>query len=145
MRKKLYREISIKINAISHCIESGNTEWEIKHSNDLRELESFLPCGSGFDSGCEILESSTDERIIIESSYHAMDENGFYCGWYDFRIEISPSLIFNFEIDLICDFPDNPELYGLDDYIIDVFDYHLNQEIEKINYQGEYKYVKETE
>ena len=63
---------------------------------DFSELESiekdYLPCGSGFDCGCKIIdEKRYKNRIVIEAKYHAMDDNGYYHGWYTYKIIVHPS------------------------------------------------------
>ena len=52
--------------------------------------KNFLPSGSGFDSGCKILEVFKN-RIKIQCDFHHMDENGFYCGWSEHIATITPS------------------------------------------------------
>ena len=59
--------------------------------------ENFLPSGSGFDAGCKIsLEDSSHDKIVITSSYHKLNEYGYYDGWIDLIVTVTPSLIFNF-------------------------------------------------
>jgi len=97
----LYKYIAVKINAIQNCIKNNNQEWERKHLDSLVEITQFLPRGSGIDSGCEIvLEKLQDNRIIINSSYHAMNPQGFYIGWLDFMIIVRPDLISDFVLDI---------------------------------------------
>ena len=51
-----------------------------------------LPHGSGFDMGCKIdLERSKQDKIVITTSYHHMDQNGYYAGWTDHTITVRPS------------------------------------------------------
>ena len=100
MNTKLYQELSSLIQARLNCIESHNTDWEVRHSNKIQELcESFLPHGSGFDSGTAIdLDNSKPNRIILNTSFHHMDEMGGYDGWTDHQVIITPSLIWGFNL-----------------------------------------------
>lgn len=99
----LYKAIADAIQARRNCEKTGNDEWFEKWTDTLREIEKqHLPSGSGIDSGCTIdMENSTDNRIVINSSYHAMNENGYYDGWYDFRVVVTPSLAFDIDIKIV--------------------------------------------
>ena len=63
---------------------------------DFTELEriakEYLPSGSGFDCGCKIIdEKRYQNRIIIKAEFHAMDDNGYYIGWYTYKIIVKPT------------------------------------------------------
>ena len=90
---KLYQKIASSIQAHKNCIESGNKEWEDNHSVTLMEYSNLLPSGSGFDSGTTIdIEKSTPNKIYLNTSYHYMNGNGFYDGWYEYQVIVTPSL-----------------------------------------------------
>ena len=90
---KLYQKIASSIQAHKNCIESGNKEWEDNHYVTLMEYSNLLPSGSGFDSGTTIdIEKSTPNKIYLNTSYHYMDGNGFYDGWYEYQVIVTPSL-----------------------------------------------------
>ena len=59
----------------------------------LDELETtltdILPHGSGIDAAWRI-ERKKNGSIVASSSYHGMNENGFYDGWQDFSVTIYP-------------------------------------------------------
>ena len=38
------------------------------------------------------MEKSNRNKITINSFYHVMDDNGFYDGWIDFQVIITPDL-----------------------------------------------------
>ena len=58
-----------------------------------------LPSGSGFDNGTSIdLQRSNPCRVVLETSFHHMDENGFYDGWTDHDVVIRPSLVHGFDL-----------------------------------------------
>lgn len=103
---------------------------------DLREawedyldllVKDYLPSGSGIDDENSIdLDKSTPARIIINSAYHCMDGNGYYCGWQDFTVIIKPSLIF--DIDMKISFHGVKEIiYGTRDYLYELYRYNLTQ------------------
>ena len=125
----IYKEIAKTIDARNRCHDKGNWEWYDKHSDRLEMIEkNYLPSGSGFDNGTSIdWENSTDNEIVLVSAYHKMDENGFYDGWVDLIINVTPSLAFDIDIEIDGDFGD--DVYQLEDYIYDVFYIALTQEM----------------
>lgn len=79
------------IQAYKNCIESKNFEWEEKHLEYINNEAKKLPYGSGFDVGCEIdLPKCTDIKIVILTSFHVMDECGYYSGWQDYKVIVTP-------------------------------------------------------
>ena len=55
----------------------------------VNEFESKLPKGSGI-CGTKIIKA-TNKIIEIKTSYHHMDEHGFYDGWTEHKIKIVPT------------------------------------------------------
>lgn len=53
-----------------------------------RDLLDVLPSGSGFDTSWCVDLSKDGKTLLLYSSYHAMDDNGYYCGWADFTVKI---------------------------------------------------------
>ena len=96
----LYRSLAIKIEARNHCHKTGNAEWFGKHSDAiLRLVNRFMPSGSGIDSGTTIdIEFSRPNRIIFNTSFHHMDENGSYDGWTKHDVIVTPSLMFEMHV-----------------------------------------------
>jgi hypothetical protein len=79
------------IQAYKSCIESNNIEWKDKHK-DYIDLEcKKLPHGSGLDAGVTLdLENSTPSKLIFDLSFHHMDDNGYYDGWTDHKLIVTP-------------------------------------------------------
>ena len=96
MKKKVYQELASRLVALRNCNESGNEEWADKHEDRINEITAkHLPTGSGIDSGNKFdFDRSAPDELVIESSYHVMDENGFYNGWIDYTATVEPSLLF---------------------------------------------------
>ena len=46
----------------------------------------LLPSGSGIDAGCTV--KRWGQRVLIDVPYHAMNANGYYCGWANFRVAV---------------------------------------------------------
>jgi hypothetical protein len=97
---KHYQEISSKLNAMENCLKSGNTEWYDKHEQKIRDIcKNELPSGSGFDNGTQLnWDKSTPEKLVFETSFHHMDECGYYDGWTEHSVIVTPSLQFGFNI-----------------------------------------------
>lgn len=93
MPNKLYRELATLVTAIHNCERSGNTEWELKHTERLEELcKNYLPSGSGFDNGTHVdVKMCAADKLQLHAGYHRMDENGMYDGWLDLKIVIRPA------------------------------------------------------
>lgn len=124
---KLYKQLSSTINAIENCGKSGNEVWHDRHSARLQHLvDSHLPHGSGVDSGCTI-DTEKFESLLIYSSFHVMDENGFYDGWIDFTVRVKPSLQFGIDLIIKGNFGKHQDLK---DYLHETFDFALNEEVE---------------
>ena len=88
-----YSKIAGIIDAYKRCIERNNQGWIDKHDDYIRNFElNQLPSGSGFDSGCTFnRDASTINKLVIDTSYHCMNEGGFYDGWLDFQVIITPT------------------------------------------------------
>lgn len=126
MKNKLYKQIASTLNAFHNCQKTGNTEWEEKHKEKLESYNDNLPHGSGFDSGCKIdIDNSTDNKIIIYTSYHFMNESGMYDGWKDYKITITASLCNDFDLTIT-----GSNRQDIKYYMYETFDYLLREEVE---------------
>ena len=126
MKTKLITRIYRTLQAKENC-KNNNPEWFKNHDYHLDELEkNYLPSGSGINSGCTIDRNFKENRIVINVPYHLMDENGFYCGWQDFKIICKPSFD-GIDMKITSNVKDK---YFLKEYLYDLFDNCLNEEIE---------------
>jgi hypothetical protein len=66
-------------------------QWNEPCETRMARLIDELPSGSGWDNGTTLGDDSTPSRIIFTGSYHHMNENGFYDGWTDHRIIVTPT------------------------------------------------------
>lgn len=124
--QKIYQKIASTVVALKNCEKSGNQDWLDKHKDTLYDIErQKLPHGSGIDSGCKInVDKSTDSKIVIDCSYHCMDENGYYAGWRDYQIIIKAHLAFGFTVDVR-----GKDYNGLKDYLADLFNHVMNEDV----------------
>ena len=90
---KVYQKIAATIQTIENCINSGNHIWEEKHTDTLYKIEKeYFPHGSGFDGVVTLkIDDCKKDKILIYFEWHCMDDNGYYDGWLNFDLIISPS------------------------------------------------------
>jgi hypothetical protein len=123
---KLYKELSSRIDQYNRCIETGNSLWQEKTREALKELTALLPHGSGIESTSIDLEKSNGEKIVIVFSYHFMNDAGFYDGYGDFILTVKPSLQFDFILNI-----SGKDRNQIKDYFYDMFQCALSEEIDK--------------
>ena len=102
-------------------------EWYDRHEDTIESIVSdFLPHGSGIDSGVKFnFEHSTGEKLVLDTAFHHMDENGYYDGWSNHTITVRPSLRFGFTLSI-----SGRNRNDIKDYLSDVFHADLSQTIE---------------
>ncbi len=55
-------------------------------------VSEYLPHGSGIDGKIAVdLTKSNEKKIVIDFEYHCMDGNGYYCGWRNYTVIVTPS------------------------------------------------------
>ena len=95
-------KLANSIQAYKSCVKNKNAEWEHNHMMYIEEMEKLLPHGSGFDSGSQIsIEECTDNKIVIHTSFHHMDEWGGYDGWTYHNIVVRPAFIGGFSVEVL--------------------------------------------
>lgn len=104
----------------------------------LKQCENYLPSGSGIGTGTKInldssfvsLKTCKNQKITLTFSYHRMDSNGFYCGWFDYTVKIYPSFFDSYQIFITCSTKHNDP--SDKEYFYDLFYSFLNEEYEQI-------------
>lgn len=126
MERKLYAVLASLVQARANCNRMGNEEWFVRHSERIEQVvRDFLPSGSGIDSGCSIdLDASTEDKIVLNTSYHHMNEGGYYDGWTEHTITVRPSLAFGIRVSI-----GGRDRNDIKEYLHDVFHTALMQEI----------------
>ena len=126
MERKLYQELASSFIAYNNCIASNNTEWEEKHYDKILNLIDSLPHGSGIDGKTELdFNKSNNNKLVINSEFHVMDENGYYDGWINFSLTVEPSWN-GVDISIKGNFGKHQELK---DYLVETFGYELEKTI----------------
>lgn len=124
MYGQLYQQIANALIASKNCEARGNFEWRDTWESRLDAIErDCLPSGSGFNNGSTIDRDSTNKRIVIETAFHHMNENGYYDGWTHHRVIITPCLSHDFEMRIT-----GRDRNGIKDYIAEQFAHVLRQE-----------------
>lgn len=84
----------------ANCLSTGNTEWQCRHSETILQIvENCLPSGSGIDCGTKIdLDASTPDKLVFDVQYHHMNDGGYYDGWTQHQVIVTPSLGFDFNL-----------------------------------------------
>ena len=119
MKQALYKNIAGALQALESCrkrdIESA---WESVWFDRLdTDLKDSLPSGSGFDSGSSLdLDASKPDKLVFKTSFHHMNEHGYYEGWSEHSVIITPSLVFGFDIGVT-----GKDKNSIKDYIAGVF------------------------
>jgi hypothetical protein len=96
----LYKRLAQLVDARLRCMDSGKTDWKLKHEREIERLcREHLPHGSGFDNGTKInFDLSSADRLVFDTSFHHMDEHGGYDGWTEHMVTVTPSLAHDFMI-----------------------------------------------
>lgn len=130
-------------NAIYNSLQvlASNAE-DLFKENALDALayleETFLPSGSGFDSGTHIITEGVkkgDEKIRIQANFHHMNGDGYYTGWTDHIVTVTPSLDGYLNIRISGRDKDN-----IKEYILDVLNSALDSEL--VGYQRDKYHAK---
>lgn len=125
--RPVYQQVAISFSALLHCQKNYcvRPDAEANHAEMINRIcKLYLPSGSGFDSGTEFnYEDSTEDCLVLCTSFHHMDEHGYYDGWTDHVIKVKPSLAFGFTLEI-----EGEDRDGIHDYIADTFHHMLTAE-----------------
>jgi hypothetical protein len=125
VKVKTYQKIASLLQAIINCQKSSNQVWQDNHTEAIETIMQNSPSGSGFDNGTSLdFFKSTPEKLVFNTAFHHMDENGFYDGWSKHEVIITPSLAFGFNIRVT-----GRDRNEIKDYIAEMMDSFLNEEI----------------
>jgi hypothetical protein len=123
MERKLYQHIAVRLEAMQSCSD----EWKDKHTDSIESLVlGYMPSGSGIDAGTKLsFEDSTPNKLVFVFSYHHMDSNGYYDGWTDYKLIVTPSLSFGMDMRIT-----GRDRNDVKEYLYQTFEYALNMIIE---------------
>lgn len=121
MAAQVYQAIARKIEAMRNCMDSGNLEWYAKHGDAINDIiRNHLPSGSGFNAGTtldvpEHVTSNRDE-LRFATSFHHMNDCGYYDGWTEHCVIVKPSLSHGYTLRVT-----GRNRNGIKEYIADTF------------------------
>lgn len=126
MKIKVYQKLARSIDAYTRCFKSSNAYSEQYLARIKDMLDNDFPHGSGLDDKWAIdLKKSSSNRIILYSSYHAMDENGYYDCWIYFTLTIKPDLANDIDMKITGKFGNKYE--DIKDNLYQIMDVFLNE------------------
>lgn len=129
MARYLYSELASLMLAIQNCNKRGVIVIARKHSERIVELvREHMPSGSGFDAGTTFsFEASHANKLVFVTSYHHMNSDGFYDGWSEHFVVVTPSLWDGFDLRIT-----GKNRGGIKDYIHDMFSTALKHDIDPV-------------
>ena len=136
---KIYKALAQKAYSRLRCINNINKfpnsdnvkTWEIwidEYEDEIDDImKNIFPHGSGVDNGCTFsYEKSLNNRLIINSGYHCMDEHGYYDRWVDFTVTLTPDLEFNYTLNIRGSFD---KYRHIKEYLYHLFHDSFDQEV----------------
>ncbi len=135
--KPLYAWIAGACGARKRCLEHGN-EFAARWDEELDWVEkNALPSGSGIDSGTTIdRDASHDELVVLETSYHHMNDVGSYDGWTQHTIRVRPSFLGGFKLSI-----SGPNRNDIKEYLHQTYDCALSMMLEQHENSGSFRLV----
>lgn len=128
--KKVYQQLASAMDALKRCespsANESQREWRDKWGEQIMQIVGdFLPHGSGIDNGVTFdFDLSTGEKLVLHTSYHHMNDGGYYDGWTEHTITVRPSLCFGINISI-----SGRNRNEIKDYLTETFEYALTREI----------------
>ena len=113
---------TINLSKLSNLIQAINSEnispdWIDTHTETIEKMCKALPHGSGIDGKCELqMENCKRDKLVFFVEFHHMDENGYYDGWTEHNIILTPSFIFGYDMRIT-----GKDKNGIKDYLHQIF------------------------
>ncbi len=135
---KLYKKVATVLQAMENCKKKNNAEWFYKHGQTLDSIEKeHFPSGSGFDGNCIINHmESKENKLVIYYEWHCMNDHGYYDGWLNFDLIVTPDLQHDFNLHIVKYRHNMNQKYRvnkywdiLEDYFYDTWNEVLEREI----------------
>jgi hypothetical protein len=118
--------IASLLTAIQNCQKHGNTEWEQRHRANLDKIvKNYLPSGAGIDNGTYFdMQDSTPNKLVFRTSFHHMNETGYYDGWTEHKVIATPSFMGRFDLKIT-----GKDRNSIKDYLHETFTDALNEPV----------------
>lgn len=124
---ELYRKLASLVGAMNNCRKTGNTEWLERHSETMQRLvKDHMPSGSGVDNGTTLLEEEQEpNKLIFHLNYHHMNDAGYYTGYTDHRVIVTPDLFSGIELEIT-----GPNRNDIKDFLYDLYHGALTKKVD---------------
>lgn len=120
VREPLYKVLAGKV-----AWEPPPGKFKVQRDLEIKVLvERYLPSGSGWNTGTKLDDKSTGERLVFYGSFDHMNDIGYYDGWTEHSIIVTPSLQWGFELRIT-----GRDRNGIKEYLHDLFSAVLRQEV----------------
>lgn len=124
--RPIYVELAARISAMANCLKEGNEHWYGNHGLVIDEIMKTGPTGSGVDTGLQLMyDKSKTDHLVIAFGYHHMSETGFYEGWTDHELVITPSLHLDYLLRIT-----GQDRNNIKEYLNDIFSAWLSATVE---------------
>lgn len=123
----LYSVLASTVEAVQNCIKAHNEEWLGRHEQTIESLvKQYMPSGAGFDSGTTLdIDASHADKLVFHTSYHHMNDGGYYDGWTEHTVTVIPSLAHRFHLRI-----SGRNRNDIKEYIAETFGIALQEQIE---------------
>lgn len=126
---KRYQVIAAATQARTNCSVPNiagtiNQEWFERWTETIEKETRNLPSGSGIDAGVKFdFDKSTAEKLVFHFGFHHMNDGGYYDGWNDYTLTVTPSLQFGFRAKIT-----GANRNDIKDYLYEIFQHALAEE-----------------
>ena len=121
---KRYQVIAIALQARTNCKDASHP-WFDKWTETIGRETGNLPSGSGIDNAPKFdFDKSTPEKLVFDFGYHHMNDGGYYDGWTDHQLIVTPSLQFGFSLRIT-----GRDRNQTKDYLYETFQYALAEDV----------------
>lgn len=125
---ELVKQYGQVLSNLKHFRQTGNDPATNINFDRIDKLDKEMPSGSGFDRGTTLdVAKSTSNKLIFVTSFHHMDDNGYYDGWTDHKVTVT-ALFDGFEVAV-----SGSNKRDIKDYIADTFHYVLSEEVANVS------------
>ena len=126
MKQPVYNHIARLLDAFNRCQETNNPHADNHKRTILKLVENHMPSGSGVDNGTHLdFEESTPNKLVFLTDFHHMDEHGYYNGWTEHKVIVTPSLMWGFDLKIT-----GKDRNAIKEYLADLFSDALNTQVD---------------
>ena len=114
-----YQDLCRAIEAYKRCFVNNNELFEQLHLERIDNfIDSKMPSGSGIGAITIDIDKCNKNKIVFHSSYMVYDENGYYNKTIEFKLIVSASLMFEYDLQIVGRFGKSQDIK---EYLYDTF------------------------